>query len=299
MNKNILAKWLVKDLSSEEIKTFESSEDFAVYKRISEYSNCLETPAFHESLMWQSIAKRTVNKTKVRRFNYRWMAAAAASVVFLFGLFYFINSGSIKHYADYGKQITVLLPDGSEVRLNSNSKLEYNSKSWHQGFRTLSIEGEAYFKVKKGSLFTVETEKGNVSVLGTQFSVLTHARSLEVSCFSGKVKVQNPSYKVVLNPGQAIRILDNSSEEWTFDPGDQPWTGLESNFFNTPLSVVFTSLENQFKFTILQKEPYLNQRFTGSYSHDDPELAYKTVLEAMNIGYTLLDGNRIILTESQ
>ena len=99
-------------------------------------------------------------KLKQDPLYYNWATGIAASIVLLFGMFYGLNTGTTTHQSDYGTQLSVVLPDGSEAILNANSKIEFNTTDWKNENRTLELDGEAYFKVKKGSLFTVKTSKG-------------------------------------------------------------------------------------------------------------------------------------------
>jgi ferric-dicitrate binding protein FerR (iron transport regulator) len=50
----------------------------------------------------------------------------------------------------------------------------------------LTLE-EAYFQVKKGQTFSVNTTDGVVKVLGTHFNVKQRKNYFEVNCFEGLV----------------------------------------------------------------------------------------------------------------
>ena len=73
-------------------------------------------------------------------------------------------SSEISHSTAFGEQKVIELPDGSLVTMNSKSTIEFNPDSWESS-RILNLSGEAYFKVKKGSQFTVNTSNGDVVVL--------------------------------------------------------------------------------------------------------------------------------------
>ena len=290
----LLARWLMNDLTPKEAQEFKDSEAYHSYEKISAYSNHLETPFYDKAKVWKAVSDQTIHKAKVRPLYYKWATGIAASIVLLFGMFYALHMSTTTYQSDYGTQLSVILPDGSEAILNANSKIEFNKTDWKNKNRTLELDGEAYFKVKKGSLFMVKTSKGIVEVLGTQFNVNSFSDILEVKCYSGKVRVSDAINKAILSPGNAYRIIDSTEEQWTFKTNDNSWLNNESTFYNTPLSKVFISLENQFKISIENKNSYLNQRFTGSFFNDDKNLALKTVLEAMNIGY-VLNKNKLIL----
>ena len=70
------------------------------------------------------------------------------------------------------------------MKLNELSQLEYNASKWDEN-RSLELKGEAFFDVEKGKRFDVTTEFGNVSVLGTEFNVLSRDSIFKVSCYEG------------------------------------------------------------------------------------------------------------------
>jgi Fe2+-dicitrate sensor, membrane component len=65
------------------------------------------------------------------------------------------------------------------VNLNSSSQLSYSKNKWDSK-REVTLNGEAFFKVSKGSTFDVITLNGKVSVLGTQFNVKQRENYFEV-----------------------------------------------------------------------------------------------------------------------
>lgn len=72
----------------------------------------------------------------------------------------------------YGKRSNILLADGTQVWLNSGSKLVYPAH-FSENKREVFLEGEAYFEVStdKSKPFFVKTENFEVKVLGTKFGV--------------------------------------------------------------------------------------------------------------------------------
>src|SRR5690606_24206533 len=84
------------------------------------------------------------------------------------------------HGGTYG----VTLPDGSKVWLNAGSTLTYPSR-FNAEERVVSLEGEAYFEVRKsqtpagGMPFRVFTKGQTIEVLGTVFNVSAYATDPE------------------------------------------------------------------------------------------------------------------------
>src|SRR5690606_37727632 len=82
----------------------------------------------------------------------------------------------------YGDRSTIYLPDGSKVCLNSGSKITFDN-TFKSGVRKLSLEGEAFFSVKKDSEipFIVNTDDLQVEVLGTEFNLKAYPDEESVS----------------------------------------------------------------------------------------------------------------------
>ncbi|MBQ8521260.1 MAG: FecR domain-containing protein [Bacteroides sp.] len=100
----------------------------------------------------------------------------------------------------------VTLPDGTEVTLSANSRLEY-PKAFGQ--RQVKLTGEAEFRVAKDSLrpFVVHTERMQTTVLGTRFNVKSYPSDRpSVTLFQGSVQVSLPHQEVKLKPGEELSL---------------------------------------------------------------------------------------------
>ena len=108
-----------------------------------------------------------------------------------------------------GENLSFILPDNSKVTLNSASTITYK-KNFDVGHRTLHLEGEAYFEVKKlTSSFIVSTQHGDVTVLGTTFNVKSRNDEFEVGVNTGEVKVSNKKSFLRLSAQQCIMNKSN------------------------------------------------------------------------------------------
>jgi ferric-dicitrate binding protein FerR (iron transport regulator) len=282
-----LAKWLSGELSPEEKQAFEQTEAYKTYAKIISATEKLKDPAYDEAAVLHKIKGKIAAQPKVRKLNFRYVYSAAASLVILFGLYFFLKTNTISHQTNFGQQLAINLPDGSEVILNAKSTLDYDKDNWNQG-RTLHLDGEAYFKVTKGSPFKVITDEGTVEVLGTEFNVDTNTNFLEVQCFSGKVNVTNTANTAqILTKGKAVRTYNATVTHWTFNTTEKTWMSGLSSFTETPLSEVLDALENQYEITIKNKQDFSEERFTGRFVNNNLEEALQTVFEAMDIEFTL------------
>lgn len=110
-----------------------------------------------------------------------------------------------------GGECFIMLEDSSKVWLNADSRLKY--PNYFAGReRRVKLEGEAYFEVSKGaSPFIVETEKGEIRVLGTSFGVRIYPeKAMMTTLVSGQVMYKGTKDSVLLKPGEQIMV---STEE--------------------------------------------------------------------------------------
>jgi len=151
----------------------------------------------------------------------------------------------------------------------------------------LDLEGEAYFNVRKGSTFTVRTQLGNVRVLGTEFTVHSRDKLFEIRCYEGKVKVVVGTNDLNLTRGKGIRIVNDELEHREFNDVAPGWINGEMSFKNIPLKEVINSIERQFDVKINTGTVDLEQRFTGSFTNDNLDVALRVICYAMEIEFTI------------
>ncbi|WP_353779032.1 FecR domain-containing protein [Winogradskyella sp. 3972H.M.0a.05] len=307
MNKKIhnddtfLARWLSGELSPEEQEAFEASEDFKAFNAIAERSQQFSIPKFDKNKVKSQIdSARSSNKSTPKVIKLRplyWTSGIAASIV-LFITAYALFFNNIEHTTSFGEQDTYALADGTTVQLNSGSTLSY--KRWNPfGNRNVSLDGEAYFKVTKGDKFTVKTDQGSVSVLGTEFNVQTHDQNFEVNCYEGKVQVTTTLKQVILTQNKNFRLSNNQTEEWISQEAQPTWISGLSSFRDSSLEAVIKALERQFdvKFTY-DDSIRPEQLFTGSFKNDSLDIALKTVFVPFNISYDVIDSKTIKLSSN-
>ena len=289
-NRNIeeelfLAKWLEGTISDQEFKNLVSEEDFNAYKKLRDGLTVLDSLERSLNATFHEIQNKINHKKKPVFSKYRWGISIAASFLVLIGLFFAFNQQDTLYNTTIAEQKIISLPDGSEVVLNALSEIKFNEKDW-ENERVLSLNGEAYFKVKKGSKFTVQTTSGNVSVLGTQFNVNNKDHYFEVICYEGKVKVTNSENDYILNPGNSVRKINgNEPEKYNSDTLFPSWIKGESSFVSVPLKYVILELEKQYAIKINAGDIDDSKIFTGSFSHKNLKIALASIFKTMNISY--------------
>lgn len=139
------------------------------------------------------------------------------------------------------------LPDGSQVALNSNSRISYRED--FDSHRQVKLEGEAFFEVVKSSNpFTVASENLLVTVLGTSFNVLDRGKdNAAVYTISGRVQVNANATKVVLQANEFCRITGEDLQKGEgFDQNIIAWKTDVLTFQQQPLEEVFRTLEKYY-----------------------------------------------------
>ena len=114
-----------------------------------------------------------------------------------------------------GETFKVVLSDGTEVLLNSDSRLSYPTV-FKGKERVVSLEGEAYFNVTKNTEHPFIVKSGNVQVrvLGTEFNVRSYSPTdVRVTLITGKVAVSDTCgvHSVEMVPGQSAQLSSDGT----------------------------------------------------------------------------------------
>lgn len=130
-----------------------------------------------------------------------WMRIAAGVAVIIVISIAISILGKVEVNNDLNEQMAYTLPDGSQVTLNPDASLTFNTVLWSVN-RSLEFTGEGYFDVSKGNTFRVQTPIGDIAVLGTRFSVWADEDDLMVHCNEGSVEVSNEVNSILLSEHQ-------------------------------------------------------------------------------------------------
>lgn len=295
-NEKEILKWLNGELSSQEIEDLKRAEGTDTLEKIAHYSAHLQTPKIDpaEALAAFNAKSKSKKETKVRTLHFKTFYKIAAVLIVLLTSAYFLFYNTVTTVETQIAQTkTFHLPDDSEVLLNAASKITFHEKKWDDR-RELTLEGEAYFQVKKGQTFSVHTTDGVVQVLGTHFNVKQRQKYFEVSCYEGLVSVTHNKETVKLPPGKTFRLINNRIEKVDdFNAQNPSWMQQESSFNRIPLDQVIAELERQYDITIKTEGVDTSKLFTGSFTHKDKKIALEAITIPLKLSYRI-EGKTVI-----
>lgn len=286
---NLIENWLEQETSPEERDEME---------RIIALTQSLDVPAGKtKSVAWDelmsNINEQPQDNERVlipeKKSNTRWLVyAVGIAAVLVLGYFSLIDNntqGFVSFETATAQIITETLPDQSQVTLNASSSIAYDQASWATS-RHVELKGEAFFEVSEGNTFTVDTDLGKVTVLGTSFNVYNRDKDFSVACFTGRVQVDINNDQVVLTPGQKATIETQSGRLTVQDFNPQlsaTWRIGEFYFDAVELTKVISELERQFDIKIEVTGDISDRFYTGFFSTQSLAEALQLVFVPMGL----------------
>jgi ferric-dicitrate binding protein FerR (iron transport regulator) len=190
----------------------------------------------------------------------------------------------------------VTLPDGTVVSLNANSRIEY-PESFTGKKRTVKLVGEAFFDVHHDALhpFIIETEGAQIEVLGTSFNVSAYPgkEKVEVNVRTGTVrlvstrKAEGKQAEEILPAGQRgwVNLSDGStSSQLGVAPNYLSWVNKDIRFKNTPLSEVFSVLENTYHVKVEGANTHIDTlRYTADFEKQNLDFIVDVIGRTLNL----------------
>lgn len=206
------------------------------------------------------------------------------------------------------ERVSITLPDGTIVSLNSESVLGYRPKGYNKKERTISFSGEGYFQVQQDRKipFFINADGLQIEVLGTVFNLSVREKetvaelTLEegsaslLSIRSNQSVVLQKNQKAILNQltGNITVITDENIKDVS------AWRRGDMIFRNVELEKVIRTIEKNYNITIKTDcVNCLSDPFTGTLPVND----LNEVLEIIERSYhlkTILNGKEIVMKEN-
>lgn len=269
-------------------------------------------------IVWQNVSDK-INKPsfKVAHLYKKWMAAAV--MIGLIAAFaYFFTSQNIHPVSSLSQQkITtapasrskIKLPDGTEVWLNSNSQLLYDSLNFSKQKREVVLSGEAFFDVVKNEKipFVIHAGNVNITVKGTAFNVKAYPsqKNIETTLLRGLIEIttkQEPDRKIMVKPNEKIiipaeietgKIADKQDNNFLYTisklkkdehnaVAETVWMNSKLGFNNESFEELSPKLESWFSVEIHINDTTLKQRrFSGLIEKE----TLTQTLQALQLSY--------------
>ncbi|WPU92716.1 DUF4974 domain-containing protein [Mucilaginibacter sabulilitoris] len=151
-----------------------------------------------------------------------------------------------------GTKTDVALPDGSQIILNSGSRLTYAKNYISADAREVFLSGEAYFKIvhDKQHPFIIHTANADIKDIGTTFNVKAYPgeKVTEASLIEGAIEISfknNAAKKIILKPNQKITLTNSIANIDKEPAGSEQGDYSESNY-NIASLTVDKNIESKF-----------------------------------------------------
>jgi len=228
-----------------------------------------------------------MDKNKQRKTRRRVMSVSVLSLLLLIMVVTgvqnpsWLQNLSADQVAMKGERREILLEDGSKVLLDADSAF---SVDFTPGSRRIHLlRGGAWFDVTPSKTpFIVETNMGNIRVLGTQFDVRLHEQGGVVTLVRGSVAVSNDLHPepIVIKPGQQVAFsrhgIDTPVSVNTQDA--IAWHNGRYIFYRARLADVVREVERYRKgWIVIPSTDLADQRVTGSFSLEDTDKALESL----------------------
>ena len=227
MKEETLYRYFNNEAAPEEVEQIEAwlAED-PTRQREFDAARMLFNASVLQRMHYEESARRTTRVWSLRRIA-RAAVRVAAALVLIAGAGYaggmIARDGMYREMSDRlnvlevpaGQRMSITLEDGTLVRLNGGSRMEY-PLLFARGERHVKLSGEALFDVAHDEKhpFVVETFASEIKVLGTKFNVYADEENgrFTTTLAEGRIRaknlVGNRQEQVVLNPNEMVRLIN-------------------------------------------------------------------------------------------
>lgn len=214
--------------------------------------------------------------------------------------------------------LSVMLSDGSQVRLDSGARISYAPSFSNTDKREVYLSGSALFKIAGSPLkpFLVHANGIITKVLGTSFKVKTDLtrKGVTVEVITGRVAVyEQPPLKehpdtrkgngVILTPNQKV-VYSGETKLFQTSLVDEPVPIVKENkkivkedfvFEDAPLSEVIAAIENIYGIKVeVEDAAILTIPFTGDISEQNLYRKFDAICQSTNTTYEVMETKVLI-----
>lgn len=208
-----------------------------------------------------------------------------------------------------GGTYQVTLPDGTNVWLNSDSKISFPSK-FNGEKRKVLLDGEAYFEVAKAKNkpFIVESKGQLVEVLGTHFNINAYRDelSLKTTLLEGSVKVSREQklegrikyFSEILKPNQQSIIKGTTTTVKTVKASETiAWKNGDFIFVDMGIEDIMKVLSRWYNIEVTYQGKVTKERFQAKISRHRSLSQVLKRLEETDLVHFKIEGRRVFVIE--
>lgn len=201
----------------------------------------------------------------------------------------------------FGQKNTIKFIDGSEVKMNSGSQIQF-IPGFEEDRRMVQLEGEAFFDIAKDENRPFYIEVGNtmVKVIGTSFNINSFKESdmIKVAVVSGKVEFTTEAGEVVKLEKNEMVTYDEDRQ--SIEVGDYnylnevAWKDGVLVFAKDDIHAVVRKLQRWYGVEVILSD----QNISGLYNGEFKDSSLEFVLEGVSFAYDLdysIDGKIVEL----
>ena len=283
-----------------------------------------ENAAGREKL-WQrieaSIAQQPAVTLRKKLFALPALMRIAAAFIVVAGFSYWLmnrNAGPEQYSftTAFGEVKTFTLPDLSQVTLNGNSTIVYNTRWKAHSVREVWIKGEGYFNVthiNKDSThiapaerFVVHCGDVNIEVLGTTFNVKARHGKTNVALITGKIRIDYTgttaeNKAIVMAPGDYVEYKASHMlvAKKLLKPSQvSTWTAREISFTDASLKEITETLQDSYGYTVsVHDNALLNLKIEGDISVNNVADLLDVLSTSLNITITQSASKHITISK--
>lgn len=287
----------------------------------SEYKQAWESSSVKKQSMlinvdkrWEDFKRRTnfdeVAKPEKQFTLKRFLINAskvAAVVVFVFSIWMMFDKEKQADTIYYSSAIAqndapYILPDGSQVILNSNAEINY-PEAFTSDIREVNFKGEAVFDIAHNpeKPLIIATDNVRVKVLGTSFNLCNCNGSdkITVHLDSGKILFYSVDEvtgamleQTVLIPGE-MGVYNKATGSITKSDfvgnNHNAWKTGQLDFVNAPLTDVVHVLEHTYNVKINSSLQLNDYHLTACYNDETTESIFESLQVIYGFDYTIKD----------
>nr|WP_121271792.1 FecR family protein [Pedobacter schmidteae] len=169
-----------------------------------------------------------------------------------------------------GGTYRIILPDGTEVRLNAASKITFPAK-FKDRERRIILDGEAYFKVVHNARqpFIVESRGQEVKDIGTEFNIncYTDEGLIRTTLVEGSAEVSSliSASTLTLYPKQQATLANRTLKMTEVNVDDVvAWTSGTFSFTSESITSIMRKVARWYDIDIIYETNVSDISFTGS-----------------------------------